>query len=172
MIKRFVYISACMLAVYTTANRGVHLGTVITIPYLCVGWMIARAIDKRMEMVYYENLRENIYESSLHPGDKEVVKRVNDHRRKLRDSGNPLYNYPRGPQIDVVYWIYRDHLNPTESWESFEERKTQGIEEATRATALNLFALEDKAWYEGVVMGQIGAWKEPKIQDIEFLELD
>jgi uncharacterized membrane protein YhiD involved in acid resistance len=70
--------------------------------------------EKLTDLAYYQQL-EHIVEHSLSENDSGVYLRAQEHRQKLKDSGNPY-------KVRVYEIIFREGVWADENWEEYQER--------------------------------------------------
>ena len=83
----------CLIFLIATVKGGIHTGVytlLIYLPILAYVWKYIKAWDHKILLEKYARQRENIYESSKYPGDKEVFARAEKHRELLKESGSRL----------------------------------------------------------------------------------
>ncbi len=146
--------------VIITAKMGMHaavficlgIGVLVSLFWPWISWYL-----ELKELDRYAKQYENIYEYSQDPYDREVFKRAEYHRKRLKESKNIV-----DPPV-VVYELYFrdfDHLN--ESWEEFEQRVEDFIQK-DREKRHDLKGLnKDREWYKKNKLRQIGVPWERK----------
>ena len=82
---------------------------------LCLIRAIHLLIIYKINMRKYGKQLRHLYEHSLYENDLEVRKRALEHEKWLERSGNES-----GVKVRII--LYRDKVNPLETWEEFKER--------------------------------------------------
>lgn len=121
MIKLGI-ISTMLLYFFSMIRWGIIVAITFSSCYLVILIFFYYRKRFKVKLKKYGSMFENIYEYQKAPTDKQVLLRVEKHKKWLRLSKNKM-------NVQVRMGFFRDSRNPNESWEEYELRRDEEIAE-------------------------------------------